>query len=161
MGDRFLNSELLGEHDCGPEEDEALAVSYADACGRRTSPPSGDGFMGAFFEAMWVWSSREISEARVDFVAYAVENFERLRAIGEDPVRRVVGAASTPEGPISAIRALNFGLARIRSPRGSIRGSAANRLPDHVPNRLNSTDRHGIGGGRPEGWRRRWTNGVR
>jgi thiamine kinase-like enzyme len=87
MGDRFFDlGNFSVKHDFGPEEDEALAASYAGAV--RPADVAAIRvmrFMGAFFEAMWGVVQQGISELDVDFVAYADENFDRLRAIGEDP----------------------------------------------------------------------------
>jgi len=100
MGDRHFDlGNFSVKHDFGPEEDEALAASYfgaaapADVAAIRVMR-----FMGAFFEAMWGVVQQGISELDVDFVAYAEENFERLRAIAADPgFERWLEAASARE----------------------------------------------------------------
>jgi len=87
MGDRMFDlGNLSVKHDFEPEHDEALLKAYFG----RVAP--GDvaavglmRFMGAFFEAMWGVVQQAISELDVDFVAYARENFEKLRALAADP----------------------------------------------------------------------------
>jgi thiamine kinase-like enzyme len=87
MGDRFFDlGNLSVKHDFEPEHDEALLSAYfggvrpEDLASLRLMR-----FMGAFFEAMWGVVQQAISELDVDFVAYAEENFERLRALAADP----------------------------------------------------------------------------
>jgi thiamine kinase-like enzyme len=87
LGDRFFDlGNFSVKHDFGDGEDEVLAASYfgevrrADLAAIRVMR-----FMGAFFEAMWGVVQQGISDLDIDFVAYANENFDRLRAIAEDP----------------------------------------------------------------------------
>ena len=69
------------------EQDEALLSAYLDSAPDHRSLAAVRlmRFMGAFFEAMWGVVQQGISELDFDFVAYARDNFERLRAIGSDP----------------------------------------------------------------------------
>jgi thiamine kinase-like enzyme len=87
MGDRFFDlGNFSVKHDFGDGEDEVLAASYFDHVRRADlAAIRVMRFMGAFFEAMWGVVQQGISDLDVDFVAYANENFERLRAIAEDP----------------------------------------------------------------------------
>ncbi len=87
MGDRIFDlGNFSVKHDLEVEHDEVLLRAYAgevrevDLASVRLMR-----FMGAFFESMWGVVQQAISELDFDFVAYARENFERLRAIGSDP----------------------------------------------------------------------------
>ena len=87
MGDRFFDlGNFSVKHDLDVEHDEMLLRAYAGEV-RQADLASVRlmRFMGAFFESMWGVVQQAISELDVDFVAYARENFERLRAIGSDP----------------------------------------------------------------------------
>ena len=87
MGDRFFDlGNFSVKHDLDVEHDEVLLRAYAGGV-QATDLASVRlmRFMGAFFESMWGVVQQAISELDFDFVAYARENFERLRAIGSDP----------------------------------------------------------------------------
>jgi thiamine kinase-like enzyme len=88
MGDRMFDlGNLSVKHDFEPSHDEALLEAYI---GQVTSEDLAAvrlmRFMGAFFEAMWGVVQQAISELDVDFVAYANENFERLRVLESNPL---------------------------------------------------------------------------
>src|SRR5207244_1917035 len=87
MGDRFFDlGNFSVKHDLDVEHDEVLLRSYAgDVRAADLASVRLMRFMGAFFESMWGVVQQAISELDFDFVAYARENFERLRAIGSDP----------------------------------------------------------------------------
>ena len=87
MGDRFFDlGNFSVKHDYGIDEDRELLQAYfgrvreGDLASVRLMR-----FMGAFFEAMWGVVQQAISTLDFDYVAYAAENFERLRAIASDP----------------------------------------------------------------------------
>jgi thiamine kinase-like enzyme len=88
MGDRFFDlGNLSIKHDFAIEEDEGLLAACLDH-----APSKADlaavrlmRFMGAFFEAMWGVVQQGISELDVDFVAYANDNFARLKELAADP----------------------------------------------------------------------------
>jgi thiamine kinase-like enzyme len=87
MGDRFFD---LGNFSVNPglevEGDEALLTAYfgqaraADVASVRLMR-----FMSDFREAMWGVVQQGISQLDFDFVNYADEHFERLRATAADP----------------------------------------------------------------------------
>lgn len=86
MGDRLFDlGNFSVKHDLDVEHDEVLLRAYAGEV--RASDLASVRlmrFMGAFFESMWGVVQQAISELDFDFVAYARDNFERLRAIGSD-----------------------------------------------------------------------------
>ena len=86
MGDRFFDiGNFSVKHDLDIEHDEVLLRAYAgDVRAADLASVRVMRFMGAFFESMWGVVQQAISELDFDFVAYARENFERLRAIGSD-----------------------------------------------------------------------------
>jgi thiamine kinase-like enzyme len=87
MGDRFFDlGNFSVKHDLDVDHDEVLLRAYAgDVRAADLASVRLMRFMGAFFESMWGVVQQAISELDFDFVAYARENFERLRAIGSDP----------------------------------------------------------------------------
>jgi thiamine kinase-like enzyme len=87
MGDRFFDlGNFSVNHAFDVEHDEALLAAYfgrvrpADVASLRLMR-----FMSDFREAMWGVVQQGISQLDFDFVNYADEHFERLRATAADP----------------------------------------------------------------------------
>jgi len=87
MGDRFFDlANFSINHEFDEEANRALLEAYFEA------PRDEDAralrfmrFMSDFREAMWGVVQQGISELDFDFVAYATEHFERLRATASEP----------------------------------------------------------------------------
>jgi thiamine kinase-like enzyme len=87
MGDRLFDlANFSINHEFQPEHDEVLLAAYF---GRVTVGRFAAlrlmRFMSDFREAMWGVVQQGISDLDFDFVAYANEHFERLRATAADP----------------------------------------------------------------------------
>jgi thiamine kinase-like enzyme len=88
MSDRFFDlANFSVNHDLDAEQDRLLLSAYrsADATDRDLANLRLMRFMSDYREAMWGVVQQSISELEVDFVAYADQHFERLRATAADP----------------------------------------------------------------------------
>jgi thiamine kinase-like enzyme len=87
MGDRFFDlANFSINHEFQPEHDEILLAAYfGEATPGRFASLRLMRFMSDFREAMWGVVQQGISDLDFDFVAYAGEHFDRLRATAADP----------------------------------------------------------------------------
>jgi thiamine kinase-like enzyme len=87
MGDRLFDiGNFSVKHDLGEDDERRFLNAYAGAVrDQDLAAVRLMRFMGAFFEAMWGVVQQAISTLDFDYVSYANENFERLRAIADDP----------------------------------------------------------------------------
>jgi thiamine kinase-like enzyme len=87
MGDRFFDlGNFSVNHDLEPEQDAHFLDAYfGDAREEDLAALRLMRFMSDFREAMWGVVQQGISELDFDFVNYADEHFERLRAAAADP----------------------------------------------------------------------------
>jgi thiamine kinase-like enzyme len=88
MSDRFFDlANFSVNHELDAEQDRELLRAYrgADATDRDLANLRLMRFMSDYREAMWGVVQQSISELEVDFVAYADQHFERLRATAADP----------------------------------------------------------------------------
>lgn len=87
MGDAFFDlANFSANHELGDDENLTLLEAYAGVL----RPRDEDAlrlmrFMSDFREAMWGVVQQGISELDFDFVSYADEHFERLRATAAEP----------------------------------------------------------------------------
>jgi thiamine kinase-like enzyme len=99
MGDRFFDlANFSINHGFGPTEDEHLLRAYfGDIRADHADSLRLMRFMSDFREAMWGVVQQGISELDVDFVAYAGEHFDRLRATaGDTEFERALEGRSPP-----------------------------------------------------------------
>jgi thiamine kinase-like enzyme len=99
MGDRFFDlANFSINHGFGPTEDEYLLGAYfGDIRADHADSLRLMRFMSDFREAMWGVVQQGISELDVDFVAYAGEHFDRLRATaGDAEFERALEGRSPP-----------------------------------------------------------------
>jgi aminoglycoside phosphotransferase (APT) family kinase protein len=87
MGDPYFDlGNFAVNHGFDVEDDERLLAAYT---GRNDPADLGSlrlmRFMSDFREAMWGVVQQGVSQLDVDFVAYAADHFERLRATASDP----------------------------------------------------------------------------
>ncbi len=88
MSDRFFDlANFSVNHELGAGQDRVLLTAYrgGEATDRDLANLRLMRFMSDFREAMWGVVQQSISELEVDFVAYADQHFERLRATAADP----------------------------------------------------------------------------
>ena len=89
MSDRFFDlANFSVNHELDQSQDRVLLDAYFDggADDRDVANLRLMRFMSDFREAMWGVVQQSISELEVDFVAYANQHFDRLRATADDPV---------------------------------------------------------------------------
>jgi thiamine kinase-like enzyme len=88
MGDRFFDlGNFSANHGFTDDHDRVLLSAYFGAPARDADLAAVRlmRFMSDFREAMWGVVQQAISELDFDFVTYADEHFERLRATAAEP----------------------------------------------------------------------------